>query len=194
MRRLSATPCRPAAIVGGADSVRDDGRIDPGGDRGRPEESVAVTEETFGPLLVVNRVLTPTRRSAANATGYGPAPRCSPRSAARRSPSGCAAGWCRSTAWISFAGIPALLFGGVGESGWPDPRCRRAPRVHRLPIARQRFAMPIVVTSFRWTAKTMQALLGDREGAARPPRSGWQRRALRNHSRWGSMAGSRARQ
>ena len=63
---------------------------------------------------------------------------------------------------ISFAGIPSLPFGGVGESGFG--RIHGADGLREFTraqsIARQRFGMPIVVTSFKRTARTMQTLVG----------------------------------
>ncbi|MBC3193601.1 aldehyde dehydrogenase family protein [Pseudonocardia sp. C8] len=151
------------AIVGGADSVRDDGRIDPVVIADVPEESVAVTEETFAPLLVVNRV--PDVDEAvrrANATGYGLGATVFSAKRGEEIAERLRCGMVSINGVISFAGIPALPFGGVGESGFG--RIHGADGLREFTraqsIARQRFAMPIVVTSFRRTAKTMQALLG----------------------------------
>jgi hypothetical protein len=63
---------------------------------------------------------------------------------------------------ISFAGIPALPFGGVGDSGFGrihgEDGLREFTRAHA--VTRQRFALPVAVTSFRRTAAGMRALVG----------------------------------
>ena len=63
---------------------------------------------------------------------------------------------------ISFAGIPALPFGGVGDSGFGRIHGADGLREFTRPqaVARQRFALPIAVTSFRRTSRGMKALLG----------------------------------
>ena len=63
---------------------------------------------------------------------------------------------------ISFAGIPALPFGGVGDSGFGRIHGEDGLRefTRSQAVARQRFALPIAVTSFRRTSAGMGALLG----------------------------------
>lgn len=84
-----------------------------------PEDSTAVTEETFGPVLVVNRVADAEealRRTNATGFGLGGAVfgRRNAMSLARRMRSGMTA----INSGFGFAAIPALPFGGVGESGY----------------------------------------------------------------------------
>ncbi|ANY05706.1 aldehyde dehydrogenase family protein [Pseudonocardia sp. HH130630-07] len=152
------------AIVGGAESVPDEGgAVSPVVIADVPEDSVAVTEETFGPLLVVNRV--PDVDEAvrrANATGYGLGATVFSAKRGQQIADRLRCGMVSINGVISFAGIPALPFGGVGESGFgrihgPDG-LREFTRSQA--IARARFPMPIAVTSFRRTAKVMQTLVG----------------------------------
>jgi hypothetical protein len=63
---------------------------------------------------------------------------------------------------ISFAGIPGLPFGGVGDSGFGRIHGEEGLREFARPqaVARQRFPLPVPVTSFSRTAGTMKALVG----------------------------------
>jgi len=151
------------AIVGGAESVHDDGTISPVVIADVPEDSAAVTEETFGPLVVVNRV--PDVDEAvrrANATGYGLGATVFSAKRGDEIAAQLRCGMVSINGVISFAGIPSLPFGGVGESGFG--RIHGADGLREFTraqsVARQRFALPVAVTSFRRTAKTMQALVG----------------------------------
>lgn len=152
------------AIVGGADSVpAEGGTLSPVVIADVPEDSVAVTEETFGPLVVVNRV--PDVDEAvrrANATGYGLGATVFSAKRGEQIAQKLRSGMVSINGVIAFAGIPSLPFGGVGESGFG--RIHGADGLREFAraqsVARQRFGMPVVVTSFRRTAKTMQAIVG----------------------------------
>jgi acyl-CoA reductase-like NAD-dependent aldehyde dehydrogenase len=63
---------------------------------------------------------------------------------------------------ISFAGIPSLPFGGVGDSGFGRIHGEDGLREFTRPqaVARQRFPLPVAVTSFKRTSGGMKALLG----------------------------------
>jgi acyl-CoA reductase-like NAD-dependent aldehyde dehydrogenase len=86
---------------------------------GVPEDSCAVTEETFGPTVTVRRVHDMEEAvTLANASRYGLGSAVFSRShgadLARRLRSGMTS----VNGVISFAAIPALPFGGVGDSGF----------------------------------------------------------------------------
>jgi acyl-CoA reductase-like NAD-dependent aldehyde dehydrogenase len=126
-----------------------------------PEDSIAVTEETFGPTVTVAKVRDMDEAiELANATSYGLG--ASVFSAARGME---LAGRIRSgmtavNGIISFAGIPSLPFGGVGESGFgrihgPDGL---KEFTYAKAIARERFKAPLLLTSFTRTAKADQML------------------------------------
>jgi acyl-CoA reductase-like NAD-dependent aldehyde dehydrogenase len=128
-----------------------------------PEDSAAVTEETFGPLLVVNRV--PDVDEAvrrANATGYGLGATVFSKARGTEIAARLRCGMVAVNSVISFAGIPSLPFGGVGDSGFGRIHGEDGLREFTRPqaVARQRFALPIAVTSFRRTTAGMGALLG----------------------------------
>ncbi len=118
-----------------------------------PETSSAVTEETFGPTVTVTRVSDvqeALRRT--NATSYGLAGSVFAASSkagveiAKRMRSGMTS----VNSVIAFASVPGLPFGGVGESGFGrvhgDDGLREFARAKA--ITRQRFALPVALTSF----------------------------------------------
>ena len=118
-----------------------------------PEDSTAVTEETFGPTVTVTRVPDvdeALRRT--NATSYGLAGAVFTASSragveiARRMRSGMTS----VNAVITFATVPGLPFGGVGDSGFGrihgDDGLREFTRAKA--ITRQRFALPVPLLSF----------------------------------------------
>jgi acyl-CoA reductase-like NAD-dependent aldehyde dehydrogenase len=128
-----------------------------------PEDSCAVTEETFGPLLVVNRVPDvdeAVRRS--NATTYGLGASVFSRARGEEIAGRLRCGMVAVNGVISFAGIPGLPFGGVGDSGFGRIHGEDGLREFARPqaVARQRFPLPVPVTSFSRTAATMKALVG----------------------------------
>ena len=150
------------AVVGGVDSVRPP-FVDPIVIVDVPEDSTAVTEETFGPLLVINRV--PDVDEAvrrANATDYGLGATVFSRRRGEDIAARLRCGMVSINSVIAFAGIPALPFGGVGDSGFGRIHGEDGLREFTRPqaVARQKFALPIAVTSFRRTARGMRALLG----------------------------------
>ncbi|MEV6303115.1 aldehyde dehydrogenase family protein [Actinoplanes sp. NPDC051861] len=108
------------AVVGGAESIQEP-FVSPVVLAEVPADSRAVTEETFGPVLVVNPVgdLDEAVRLA-NATSYGlaasifSADQAAARAVARRLRTGAVS----INGVLGFAGIPALPFGGVGDSGF----------------------------------------------------------------------------
>jgi acyl-CoA reductase-like NAD-dependent aldehyde dehydrogenase len=144
------------AIVGGADSV-DDRYAQPTVLVDVPEDSKAVTDETFGPTITIAKVRDMDDAVAkANATRYGLGNTVfSKRNGvdiARRLRSGMVA----VNSVISFAGIPSLPFGGVGDSGFgrihgPDGLREFA---RSKSIARPRFRAPLQLTTFSRLEKT----------------------------------------
>ena len=140
------------AVIGGADSVGTAG-VGPTILVGVPEDSQAVTEETFGPTLTVAKVRNAEEAiELTNASEYGLGGAVFARTRvrgielARRMRSGMTS----VNSVLTFAFVPGLPFGGVGESGFgrihgPDG-LREFTRAHA--ITAQRFALPINMTSF----------------------------------------------
>ncbi|MGH3615537.1 MAG: aldehyde dehydrogenase family protein [Pseudonocardia sp.] len=150
------------AVVGGTGSVGSP-FVEPVVIVDVPEDSTAVTEETFGPLLVINRV--PDVEEAvrrANATGYGLGATVFSAKRGERIATALRCGMVAVNGVISFAGIPSLPFGGVGDSGFGRVHGEDGLREFTRPqaVARQRFALPLPVTSFRRTPQTIKALVG----------------------------------
>jgi aldehyde dehydrogenase (NAD+) len=121
-----------------------------------PEDSAAVQEETFGPTMTVTRVrdmdeavrLTNNSRYGLGSTVFSKA---HGMEIAGRIRSGMTA----INSVISFAGIPSLPFGGVGDSGFgrihgPDG-LKEFTYAHA--ISRRRFTAPLELTTFARTAK-----------------------------------------
>jgi acyl-CoA reductase-like NAD-dependent aldehyde dehydrogenase len=138
------------AVVGGADAVRGP-YATPTVLVDVPEDSTAVTEETFGPTLTVTRVADVDEAVAkANAVSYGlGAAVYSKRDGeaiARRLRTGMAS----VNSVLSFASVGALPFGGVGDSGFGrihgDDGLREFARAKA--ISRQRFPAPLDLTRF----------------------------------------------
>jgi len=150
------------AVLGGVESVRPP-FVEPVVIVEVPEDSTAVTEETFGPVLVVNRV--PDVDEAvrrANATGYGLGATVFSARRGEEIATRLRCGMVAVNNVISFAGMPSLPFGGVGDSGFGRIHGEDGLREFTRPqaVARQRFALPIAVTSFRRTGRGMKALIG----------------------------------
>ncbi|MCV2488339.1 aldehyde dehydrogenase family protein [Geodermatophilus sp. YIM 151500] len=162
-----------------ADAVSSGGRavtgggVDGGPDHGRyvrptvlldvPDDSAAVTEETFGPTLTVTRVRDAEEALArANATAYGLAGAVFSGSRrrgvdlARRMRSGMTS----VNAVLAFAAVPALPFGGVGESGFGRVHGEDGLRefARAKAVTRRRFTLPVELMSFGRPAGAADAL------------------------------------
>jgi aldehyde dehydrogenase (NAD+) len=150
------------AVVGGADAVHHP-YVDPVVLVDVPDDSSAVTEETFGPTLTVHKVRDAEEGiDKANGTGYGLAGAIFSRSKERAME---LAGRMRSgmtsiNAVVAFAAVPSLPFGGVGESGFGRIHGEDGLREFTRPkaITRQRFALPVPLMSFRRPASATGVL------------------------------------
>ncbi len=137
------------ALVGGVESVRPP-FVEPVLLTDVPEASVAVTEETFGPVLVVNRVadLDDALRRA-NATTYGLSGSVFTRNRKRGTTLAqrLRAGAVSINSVLGFAGVPSLPFGGLGDSGFGRVHGADGLREFARPkaITWQKFAAPIDV-------------------------------------------------
>ncbi|WP_394827882.1 aldehyde dehydrogenase family protein [Pendulispora albinea] len=144
------------AVVGGKDAISGS-FVQPTVLVDVPEDCAAVREETFGPTLTVAKVRDMDEAvNLANGTRYGlGATVFSKRRGldlARRIRSGMAA----VNAVISYAGMPALPFGGVAESGFGRIHGPDGLRefTYAKAIARQRFKPPLALLTFARTAKS----------------------------------------
>jgi len=147
------------AIVGGPDSVRPP-YVDPVVLADVPEDSSAVTEETFGPTLVVNRVVDlddAVRRANGTAFGLAASVFSSRRQGldvVRRLRVGSAS----VNAVLGFAAIPALPFGGVGDSGFGRVHGADGLREFSRPksVTVQRFKAPLDLMTFNRKPKSVE--------------------------------------
>lgn len=133
------------AVVGGEDSVGES-IVGPVVLVDVPEDSTAVTEETFGPTVVINSVVDlEDAIEKANASKYGLGGSIFTKDRKR----GLAlaeqmdAGMVSVNSFLAFAGIPALPFGGSGDSGFG--------RIHGADGLRE-FARPKAITAQKFAA------------------------------------------
>jgi acyl-CoA reductase-like NAD-dependent aldehyde dehydrogenase len=182
------------AAVGGADSVSGPW-VRPVVLTGVPEDSAAVTEETFGPTVTVTAVADLAAGvvlANGGRYGLGSAVFARDRRAGLAAARALRSGMTSVNSIVGFVTVPALPFGGVGESGFgrihgPDG-LREFARAKA--ITRQRFRPPMRLTSFGRTpaemdrAVTLVTLLHGRlyrprRGSRRPGQPDLGRRAGR---------------
>lgn len=149
------------AVVGGVDSIRPP-YVHPVILLDVPEDAAAVQEETFGPTLTVTRVRDADEAVArANGTRYGLAAAVFARRRGEELASRLRAGMVSVNSVIAFAAVPTLPFGGVGDSGFG--RIHGADGLREFArakaVTRQRFAPPVLVTSFRRTERAFARLV-----------------------------------
>ncbi len=129
-----------------------------------PEHSAAVTEETFGPTVTVTPVANLAEGvSFANAGRYGlgSAVFARDRSAAMAAARGLRSGMTSVNSVLGFALVPALPYGGVGESGFGRIHGADGLREFTRPkaITRQRMRPLINLTSFGRTDRDMRRIV-----------------------------------
>ncbi|MEZ5184184.1 MAG: aldehyde dehydrogenase family protein [Candidatus Nanopelagicales bacterium] len=150
------------AVVGGPESVGE-GVVEPIVLAGVPEDSLAVMEETFGPTLVVNPVRDLDEAvDRANAADFGLAASVfsSSRATMERAASQLRVGMVSMNSWVMYAGVSALPWGGVGQSGFgrihgPDGLREFA---RSKSTVRERFALPIPLISFARHPRTTEVV------------------------------------
>jgi succinate-semialdehyde dehydrogenase/glutarate-semialdehyde dehydrogenase len=131
------------ALVGGLESIRPP-FIDPIVLVDVPEECSAVREETFGPVVVINTVLSAEEAiRRANATAFGLGSSVFSAGMGREIAERLRAGGTTINSVLSFVGMPSVPFGGVGHSGFG--RSHGADGLRELAFAkstvRKRFGM-----------------------------------------------------
>jgi acyl-CoA reductase-like NAD-dependent aldehyde dehydrogenase len=151
------------AVVGGPESV-DPPYVRPVVLTEVPEASAAVSEETFGPTVTVRSVANLAEAvSYANAGRYGlgSAVFARDRRAAMTAARTLRTGMTSVNSVIGFATVPALPFGGVGESGFGRIHGADGLREFTRPkaITRQRMRPLINLTSFGRTDKDMRRIV-----------------------------------
>ena len=130
-----------------------------------PEESRAVSEETFGPTVTVTRVADldeGVRLANASRYGLGSAVFARNKKAAMAAARSLHSGMTAVNSVISFAGVPSLPFGGSGDSGFGRIHGADGLREFARPksITRQRMKPMVNLTSLSRTDQDMRKLLG----------------------------------
>jgi len=143
------------AVVGGADAVGDR-FVQPTILVDVPEDSLAVQEETFGPTMTIAKVRDMDEAVAlTNATRYGLGNTVFSKHNGMAIAERVRSGMTAVNGVISFAGVPSLPFGGVGDSGFGRIHGPDGLKEFTFPkaIARQRFKPMLNLTTFDRTEK-----------------------------------------
>jgi acyl-CoA reductase-like NAD-dependent aldehyde dehydrogenase len=149
------------ALVGGAESVHPP-YVEPVVLTDVPETSTAVTEETFGPTLTVHRVANlddAVERVNAGRYGLGAAVFSARRGAEIASRLRC--GMVAVNSVISYAAVPSLPFGGVGDSGFGRVHGADGLRefTRAKAVTRRRFRPVVQVLTFTRSSWAIPLLL-----------------------------------
>lgn len=145
-------------VLGGADAVGER-YVQPTIITDVPEDSLAITEETFGPTLVVNRVADMDEAlRLTNATRYGLAGSVFGGKNALDIASKVRSGMTSVNSVITFAAIPGLPFGGVGDSGIGRIHGADGLREFTYPksLVKQYMPAALSLTTFSRSAKSEQ--------------------------------------
>ncbi|GHA34546.1 aldehyde dehydrogenase [Streptomyces tauricus] len=118
-----------------------------------PEDSPAMTEETFGPVVAINAVASvdeAVRRANASPYALAASVFCHDRRAGAAIAARLRAGAVSVNSVLGFAAVPALPFGGSGESGFGRIHGADGLRAFTAPqsVTVQRFTPPVNLTSF----------------------------------------------
>ena len=140
-------------LVGGADSVKG-AFVEPVIMVDVPEDSTAMTQETFGPTLAINKVLnTDEAIRLSNASSYGLAAAVFSKRNGEQIASKLACGMVSINSVFLFAAVASVPFGGVKDSGYG--RIHGAEGLLEYTYARTvvktRFKIPLKFTSFERT-------------------------------------------
>ena len=117
-----------------------------------PEDSIAMTEETFGPTIAINRVQTMAEAiKLSNATRYGLGASVWSKRRGKQIASQLHTGMVAINSAISFAAVDSVPFGGVKDSGYGRIHGPEGILEFTYPrtVVRARFQLPIAFTSFR---------------------------------------------
>ncbi|WP_205471360.1 aldehyde dehydrogenase family protein [Nocardioides sp. SYSU D00038] len=149
------------AVVGGPDAVGDR-FVQPTVLVDVPEDSLAVSEETFGPTVTVTRVRDMDEAvDRTNAGRYGLGSTVFSRARGVELAGRIRSGMTAVNGVITFAGIPSLPFGGVGDSGFGRIHGEDGLKefTYAKAVARQRFKPVLALTTFARTAEDEQKLV-----------------------------------
>jgi acyl-CoA reductase-like NAD-dependent aldehyde dehydrogenase len=120
-----------------------------------PEDSIAMTEETFGPTIAINRVKHMAEAiELSNATRYGLGASVWSKRRGKYIASQLHTGMVSINSVIAFAAVDSVPFGGVKDSGYGRIHGPEGLLEFTYPrtVVRARFQLPIAFTSFSRTA------------------------------------------
>lgn len=149
------------ALVGGGHSIRPP-YVEPVVLTDVPEDSVAVTEETFGPTLTVHRVADLDEAVArVNAGRYGLGAAVFSARRGQEIAARLRCGMVAVNSVISFAAVPSLPFGGIGDSGFGRVHGADGLRefARAKAVTRRRFRPAVPVLTFARPAWAIRVLL-----------------------------------
>ncbi|MFE2249914.1 aldehyde dehydrogenase family protein [Streptomyces lavendulae] len=146
-----ALACGGRALVGGPESIEPPYVLGPIVLADVPEDSAALREETFGPVLIVNRVRDAqegVRR--ANDSPYGLGAAIFARRGVTDLARAVRSGMVSIDDVMAFPGVPSLPFGGVGASGFGRIHGADGLREFTVPhaVTRRRFKAPLAVSTY----------------------------------------------
>lgn len=127
-----------------------------------PEDSIAMTEETFGPTIAINRVKNMSEAiELANATRYGLGASVWSKRRGKAIASQLHTGMVAINSVISFAAVDSVPFGGVKDSGYGRIHGPEGILEFTYPrtVVRARFQLPIAFTSFTRTASNDKLII-----------------------------------
>ena len=148
-------------LLGDRNSVKE-GYVEPVILADVPEDSIAVTEETFGPTLVINTVAHMDQAiDLANATTYGLGAAVWSRRNGKRIAAHLECGMVSINSAFSFAAIGSLPFGGVKDSGYGRIHGAEGLLEFTYPrtVVRRRFRVPLEFTTFNRTESADRTLV-----------------------------------
>ena len=121
-----------------------------------PESSAAIREETFGPIIIINRVATMQEAIVlSNASRYGLGANIWSKRQGKKIASQLNCGMVAINSTFSFAAISSVPFGGVKDSGYGRVHGPEGLLEYTYPrtVVRTRFNVPIKFLSFKRRAK-----------------------------------------
>ncbi|RCW45214.1 aldehyde dehydrogenase (NAD+) [Halopolyspora algeriensis] len=149
------------AVVGGSHSVRSP-FVEPVVLTDVPADAEAAAEETFGPTIVVDRVADVDEGvERANSSRYGLGATVFSRSRGAELARRLRTGMVAVNSVISFAAVPALPFGGVGDSGFGRIHGADGLREFARPqsVTRTKFRIPLNPMTFSRSSRTVRQLV-----------------------------------
>jgi aldehyde dehydrogenase (NAD+) len=121
-----------------------------------PESSAAVREETFGPIVIINRVTNMQEAiELSNASSYGLGANVWSKRQGKKIASQLHCGMVAINSTFSFAAVPSVPFGGVKDSGYGRVHGPEGLLEYTYPrtVVRTRFNIPLNFLSFKRRAK-----------------------------------------